>query len=597
MSNILSKIQQKIATKSLNHHDLSCNHVTSSDFFNMRPVYIHEMMPKEKINIDMSTFSRLDPLFKPVFGNAKFVNRAFFVPCRTIMKNWNAFITESIVNEGNSPFIPRENAFFTSYAWYSFLCQKVMPTDTSEDPLLKYVTYSSEEPTSYDFYIPTQTTAFRAGYYTYNARGRRIMTIMHSLGYSIDTSFIDASDSNGFHYSALPLLAFFKIWIDWFASTQYVQSTSFATLFDNNGTNIHTNGLNIVFDRIFAVEYEKDYFTSAWDNPVSPVTAGTSSSNLSINDVTVSENRFSGVTATRDPNGTPIVTSYSPGAQVFPQNMSQYIIDALKAATDYIKRKQLAGIRSMDRYLAQWGITLSDEKLNRSVYLGKHDVNIEIADVMNTTAYSDPNDPALGDYSGKGISFGNGHFSFKTDEFGYLIIVSTLLPHIGYYDGIFRNNLHTKPLDYFMPEFDRLGVQAIGANEIKTILTKPETDTSSGESLTPFDVFGFTSRYAEYKTGRDFMSGNMRLFPNQYDTYHFMRRITMDEREISLDFLTSNQNQFNRVFADTDNNFDHLQTIYRFKVDSYSPASKLFDDYEFDGGNSVQMNLNGTRFD
>ena len=160
MSNIISKIRQRIALKDHSKFDLSCDHITTTDFFKIQPVYFKEMVPGEKININCQTFTRLSPLVNPMYGRCRIVNRAFFVPFRTIMKGWNEFITD-VPYEGKYLQVPlidpsTLSACFTS-GWASVV--------SSGDSDFKV--------------IGTDATVS----YRFNAAGRRIWSILCSLGY------------------------------------------------------------------------------------------------------------------------------------------------------------------------------------------------------------------------------------------------------------------------------------------------------------------------------------------------------------------------------------------------------------------------------
>ena len=92
MSSYLSRIKVRSALqRGRNKFDLSCSHLTTQDFYNMKPVYIHECIPGEKIHINMQAFTRLSPLVQPMLGSVRMVNRAFFVPMRTVIKFVHTF--------------------------------------------------------------------------------------------------------------------------------------------------------------------------------------------------------------------------------------------------------------------------------------------------------------------------------------------------------------------------------------------------------------------------------------------------------------------------------------------------------------------------
>lgn len=96
MADFLSKIRIPRATEHFTKLNLSCAHVTTQDPFKIKPIYSRFLVPGQSINVDLSHTVRLAPLKKPFYGPMQIINRAFFVPCRTIQQGWNEFITDTI---------------------------------------------------------------------------------------------------------------------------------------------------------------------------------------------------------------------------------------------------------------------------------------------------------------------------------------------------------------------------------------------------------------------------------------------------------------------------------------------------------------------
>lgn len=603
MSNIIAKIRQRIALKENNKFDLSCDHITTSDFFHINPVYIKEMVPNEKIKLNVSTFTRLTPLVRPMYGRCQIVNRAFFVPMRTIMKGWNEFITDT-VKDGVFPVVPKINPATLAFR---------LREDFAQD---------NATATNYDFAVivnEQQTT-----YYKFTAQGRRVWSLLQSLGYRIPLGWYNNHTATQDEYlSALPLLAFAKIYYDWYKNQAYANDEWFNGLFDLSTSAaplIQGEQLSALLTVCSRAVYDKDYFTSAWDRPVAP-NNGLNSSN-SLTDITNLENttinRIAHVENSSTNGNTPIIKGYTSSGTTSSTSaatglITQYAIDALKSLTDYVKRHQLAGGLAMDRMLARFGVKPSDAALMRSVYLGKDQVDINIADVMSTadTKGEDAGEGGmnLGQYAGKGVGYsGNGFFQYETNEYGYIVVVSTIIPKVGYVQGMNRQVMHTNRLDFFTPEFDSLGVQAIARKELLSDYNNAETNLQSLGLQALDGVFGYTSRYAEYKTAKDNLTGDFTCpsINQGMSTWHLNRLINATQVQEVRD-ISHNQSfveaadaaQYDRVFALTNENapgYDHFINIYHFEVEDYAPMAKLFDDYEFDGGKKeVSIEVNGTQ--
>lgn len=576
MASFLDKVKIKTAKNESTKLDLSCDHISTANFMQYNVAYSKEMVPGEKIEINMETFTRLEPMPVPTFGRARINNRAFFVPFRTIFPGWNDFITDSPhvmggdLGNGQITQVPViTNASFVSfYKAYSSLKTEVDESDAIANSRLYDIVVNDNGVTKY---------------WKLGSKGRQMLKIFESLGYKIiwDTTA-------RMNYSALPLLALGKVYTDWYYNTQYIgteASINIEKYFKGDSSlspTISDRYLISLMQVIDYVNYDSDYFVSAWDNPVAP--ANNTYSSLSMSDVTLSSQSTAVETTS---NGTPASR---------PNILTQYAIDALKGLTDYMKRHQLAGARALDRYLARFGITLTAEKLNRSIYIGTANEDIKFGDIMST---ADTEGAALGNYAGKGIGYQTADFNFSTDEYGILIIVSTIQPKAGYYQGVNRNVLHTHRTDFWTPEFDNLGCQAISKAE----LFVPQHTTIANITNLSNGVFGWTPRYAEYKIGRDNITGDFRYNSMNVgqEAWHTMREVDYTDADNivhNLAFVEGRDaGQYSRIFYNTDADAaDKFKVIYHFDIASYSPMKSLYDTYEFEEkGQDIVMDAGGVK--
>lgn len=610
MANFFSKIGVQTADHAKKHFDLSCQGLRTQDFFKMAPVYFYEMVPNSSISMDMSCFSRMLPLSKPAMCSSKIVNRAFFVPYRTVWKLFNYYETQTpyISATGNQSII-------SSVPVVSNLTLCKMFAD--DDIFSSVVTDSDYD---FKFYDPDNhsTSSYKLTY-----KGRCAMDILNSLGLRLIFPFDEQSYVDGtfnFSLSALPILSYAKVWYDWFSNPNYVNRSSVGKLFESVVLNVEYSVQQMadLFEQIVDIQYQNDYFTTAWDNPSSPNTS-TLYPSLSIPDASLPNATRKSVISTSIHNsggsssGTPVArdTSSSTGNVA---NLSQYIDDTLHHITDLVKRWQLVGSRVIDRYSATHGVQLSAEKLNRSIYLGKHDVIVNITDVTATTENSEA-DQNLGSLAGKGAASSSSKFSYDTDEFGLFIIVSFVDCRYTNPFGTNRMWQHINRFDFFHGDFE-LGPQAIRMDEIFSWQNDQGDFSPTGTQhyLAPYgaqspnalpnSVFGFTGRYGEYKAPFDNIGGDilLRRYWNDYSRWFMFR--DLDDMwpqdgviKHSLQFTTANGSQFNKIFADESSNTDHFITQYTFRVNAMLPMKPLFDTYEFcDDDKHVRktMNLGGT---
>lgn len=577
-----TKLQTPVASHERSQHDLSAPHVTTGSFMKFYVSKAMELVPGQSLQVQHDCFSRLEPLPVPTFGLADIRHRAFWVPFRTVFSEWNDFINDTphLYDDGTSAiptFVPsiRNNVFL------EFL---------SSDSCAVMVSLDEEKP-SFSVSGGDGDTFF----YTFTPYGRYVYSFLRSLGYA-PQMYRDCENI----YSAMPLLCSMKIYLDWYFPAQYAQSDRFNALakyfIRNNpidpGEDFFTaQDLDDIFRTLFDIAYEPDYFTSAWDNPVAPNSNLYSSDTMV--DVTTSQSASTLITNEIIDEGTPIINSSADGF------ISQYSLDALRSLTDYMKRNQLVGSRAMDRYLARFGVKLSSEKLNRSVFIQEFRQQIQFGDVTST---ANTEGASLGDYAGKGISYGENSYQVDSEgEYGFFMVITTIMPKVHYYQGLDRHCLHISKTDFWTPEYDGLGVQAISQAEYFSPLSSVQDKSSTFNGPVDTDnVFGFTGRYAEYKVPHALISGDFidDSINVGKDSWTLFRDVSKNNIYHDINTILSNDSeQYDRIFQNLDSGVEKFNIIHNFNIQSSFPGRSIFDTYEFkdeDESQKVSMDVGGT---
>lgn len=557
--------------------DLGCDHVTTLDFGVLQPIYYRHMIKDESIDINALATVRPFPITVPTFGRMRLNMRAFFVPYSQVFPLWDSFYTDVIGNSqfdsalvSNPPLIA--NSTFVEFFVGNGATSNMFATIVNSG--------------AFDFVY--QTTQYR-----FTNLGRWIVKVFRSLGYRWTWDDKDVTN-----YNALGILAFAKMFIDWYSNQNYLDGNTLLKvkrLFEyRDPVNPLSLGildlLNIVVVSSY-VCYDNDaYFNAAWDNPSGPVNSQHSDFNL--DDITVSSQTVS--VSTSSLNGTPVMLQSSASSRNIG---SQYIHDVLKALSDYQRRHQLGSALPVSRWLAQWGETVPSQANSRSIYIGGKSVDINVGEVMSTasTGLAD-----VGDYAGRSFGQGDGNWSFKCQEFGVLIICASVLPLGALYQGVDRNNLSISKEEFFNPEFDGLSVQAITRREV---LTPNFTSVSSGQADA---VFGFTGRYGHLKRPLNFVTGDLDC-PSVMiggSSWHLMRILEAPE-QTDFDYSGlghgenftrySDHNVYNRIFNSEEANLDRFFGNFHFEIASYAPCRPLFDTYQF-GDNGKDVTLDNGAF-
>lgn len=629
MVNLPTAVQQrkKFIKSSIN--------VTTNDYMYLKPVYSRELMANQSTDINMSVFSRLYPMQNPAYARCKFVNRAFFVPYRTVFPSFDRFLSQEKNRSG--ALVSRVHSISMRNIFYLFV-------NDSQDTVVpgsqffgrKFFaeridwTYpDTPERTEYDlmYYNDAEMSdPSEAIFMKFTKRGKVVYDTLINLGYNIPQEYSitpDMDDENQWNvqFSALPLLSMAKIWFDWYRNnkyeplvgTQYIES--FFNLDQANSFTPENVCALLLF--ISQISYPVDSLTCASVNPVTPNIAEPVQE---IKDVTlpnVSDGSKTQAQFSTTSEKTPILRNSTNGTLF---NVTQYILNALNRMTDYLQRDGLVGGKTLDRLLAHYGVRMPEPALRRSVYIGKYEQPLTIMDVTQTapqTSDGDAKTSVLGYQAGRGMTTDrvNGHFQYETKEFGQIIIISQLVPEVSYYQGVKREMLHLNRFDFFTSEYDALGPQAISVAEVWNGVM--EFDTNRDNYLLWnnhwYDQFGFhPSRYFEYKhsCNQDVLSGDFRVpRAGQFSlaSYHQFRQIrdrNFDDHKIrtclKFDSIMADIAQYDRIFNSQDSLLDHFISFYDFQVTDYMPCREAFEGYDFGDDEEHRLRQtvakNGTMF-
>lgn len=635
MANFNEKFRIKTAQQSKkNKFSFVEDHITSSNFMQLLPLYKRLLVPGSSVRLTSEAFSRFNPLYSVSYGKVKFNLRSFFVPLRTCWHGWNEFITDAYAKGSSSvvgrvPYISNSTlvtwALTPAVSTYAKNAQG-QSVGANGVPINQVGNYN------YDF---VTTGVIQDGNPTYvprvfTAAGRQYYKILRSLGYDIFFPVFEESSAQSgvytsvipsYEFNALPFLSCCKACLDWYVPSQY-SDTYYAIIGQFRAINSY--GLTYVLLNqmlsIMAICYKPDYFTAAFDNPNTPnmssgcgtvlfdvgkgyvdgdlLTSGSDSETVQNFEVTGDMTQSTQLT---EPYASSVVDR---NGRV---KLHQFTLDTLESLSNYLKRNQLAGSRVIDRYLARYGYRLDDAKLDRSVY-----IDSSVSDVTFGTVFSqaDTSDGVTGDYNGTAQMSNNGFsINYNTDEFGYLFVFGSYVPEISYVSGVDRDTLYSGKFDFFTPEQDSLGTQAISSSELFNSNSQFNMAQTWREIFQ--HVFGFTPRYSEYKVAKDRATGDfsLRSRSNELGAYFMSRNFTTTSFGNSVNSIvhsktfveSGDRDQYSRLFYTQADTEDHIRMICRFTTELYAPMKQLYDVYDWERHNSdgrdVVVDVNGSKLD
>lgn len=326
--------------------------------------------------------------------------------------------------------------------------------------------------------------------------------------------------SPNLEYSALPVRMYQMIWNEHFRDQDLVTE---AALDVTDGLDSTTSGA------LQSVAWEKDYFTTCrpWETKgaevtiplgdAAPVTGiGKANQSYLTGPVSAYETDGSGSVSYADyetSNGAAFYIEEDPDNSGYPNIRAD-----LSAATGVdindlrlalaVQRYQERMARYGSRYnewLAGYGIRGLDSRLQRPEYLGGGRQVIQFSEVLHHAEGTDP----VGAMKGHGIAaLRSNRFRKFFPEHGMIMTLMSVVPKPIYVNGLHRMFTREVKEDFFQKELEFLGDQAVRCDEVYA-------DAADRDG-----VFGYQSRYDEYRTLPSGIAGQMR---STYDDWHFGR--------------------------------------------------------------------------
>lgn len=567
-------IKTKSAVKSRNKMDLSAPVLASMDIGQIVPLGTWELIPGDDFKVRMNAFSRLAPLVEPTYGKVSFKTVQAFVPYHQVAYDCDAWFAGKTSWEGVTPV----QRHITIEVLHSFVYQYCLGNAVSASVA------------EYSWIDASGTAQYRS----FSNQGRYWVKILNALGYALpqgvdlQTSSAWNNTIKSFKLSAYPLLAFFKLYNDYMSQSQRFNTSALSSLllsikYGKTATGftpttgfINYNALNTMFSNLF-LNYENDYFTSAWQNPNAAL-AGVDN----INSVNVPANiPQQGDQIIHNLNDTLLHLQANSGLIVTP---GQRALDMLRSFDNWVRRNNYSGSRSVQQLYSRFGIKTEDYKSHYAHIIDTSEIPIQVGDVTATAAAfqgsgTSPVIP-LGDYAGKGIMSGEVGCSYKSSDYGMLFILGyyTVTPLNAF--GFDRSVLRNDPFDYYNPEFDGLGADAIPLMEY---FESPRGVADSDNTLST-SVYGFTERYNSYRYGRAKILGDFRKYVNSdpMNAWHTGRLLgavrkagNLVAQSSAVNTMPQTGSEYNRIFSITSGDVDHFYLTCYFDVSAVRPMLNL----------------------
>lgn len=483
--------------------DLSSKKLFTAKIGEILPCYWQIAIPGNKYRISSDWFTRTVPVNTAAYTRIKEYYDFYAVPLRLISRalpqafsQMTDYMTSASSLESNTPALTSvPNVSQLAISTFLQLLAASDQTNTRDDAGLPLVYGSCKlfDMLGYGSMISSTNTAKAAITQKYLG--------VDSLGDASNPLVYSSSQI----VSALPFLAYQKIYYDFFSNSQWEKHLAYAYNVDYwSGTG--QISLAPAMIRLRYANYPKDYFMGMLPSsqygsvavlPSSPVGGASSVSVVAYR---------SGVS----PNGYAVVESSTNSVTVNNQASSTRDIrlnsdlSALSIrATEYLQRwKEVVQFSSKDysdQMAAQFGIKAPEYMGNHAHYIGGWSSVININEVVNTNLDTDSSQASI---AGKGVSSNSGHtITFDCGaEHQIIMCVYHAVPMLDWnLTGQAPQLTVTSISDFPQPAFDQLGLQAV-----------PALNLQNNPGRTVSGSLGYNLRYWQWKSNIDTVHAGFR---------------------------------------------------------------------------------------
>lgn len=462
----------------LSGFDKSHQNLLTTKCGTITPILIDELIPGSKVHLRLALSASLPPLASDTFMRCSVKVEAFFVPFRLLAGSFESWFTD------------------TEKRYADYMSGGSSVTPTARKGFLPVVGGLTPESSSGagDNDQPAIDAILAAG------------GLFDYLGCKSPNN----QSVTSYNLSAMPPLAYHRVYHDWYRNS-LVQTEVFLPPDNTSGAGISPSS---------ALPYAGCapylFFNNSFGSSAGPSYIINSTALLKLADgkylYELRQRNFGldyFTTATPSPQqGSAEVVSFSTSGST-----GQFSIAALRAANSlqqFKERNNLAGNLFVEQCRARYGVSPSDGVAQRSLYLGSADYEVYTKGVyqnsentMGTIGAPNPFNNVGAQY-GSARATGNGTLveSFEAKEPGYLLVNATLVPRVTYSSGIHRRFTNYRGAgslaDLANPILQNVGPQPIYMYEL------------NGAIVSTNPVFGYTDRYATFKTMEDELHGLVR---------------------------------------------------------------------------------------
>lgn len=454
-----SFVKAPISVPKSSGFDKSHQNLLSTKVGTITPIMVDELIPGSKVNLKLALSAALPPLASETFMRCSVKTEAFFVPSRLLCASFESFFTDNPVD------------------YYAGTYQKfkgLLPYALGNDP------------------------GSSSGFPNWQSNLGKPGTLSDYLGYR------SANPNSVFlrPITLMPFLAYHKVYNDWYRNS-LVQRPVFVPSLAPNAYGSQAGGgyRGVAFAPYVFYTSSASSFTPSLRTDAE-MTLADGVSVFSLRQRNFGLDYFT--TATPQPQqGDAQVVSFDTSGTT-----GQFSIATLRSVNSlqqFKERNNLLGNLFVEQLEGRYGVRPSDGIAQRSLYLGRGEFEVYSKGVYANSDIEGNN--TSNPFTSVGTRFGSAYASgdtflvnFEAKEPGYLFVMATLVPRVTYSSGI-----------------DRMLRRYIGEGSIVD-MANPILQNVGPEPIYNYElngvaddaVFGYTDRYASFKTKQDSLHGLLR---------------------------------------------------------------------------------------
>lgn len=454
---------------SRNGFDLSFKKNFTAKAGELLPVMVKEVLPGDSFKINLRSFTRTQPINTAAFARIREYYDFYFVPYDLLWNKANTVLTQMYDNPQHSVSMnPTDN----------FVLSGTMPSITASG-LAKYL-------------VNVNDSGEERNYFGYN-RALCSAKLMEYLGYGNFYRYAKGDQFtwdehpllNNLNFNIFGFLAYQKIYSDYYRDSQW--------------------------ERIAPSTFNVDFMDGSGNNSIEPYLDGDSSSDIITNynlfDLRYcnwQKDLFHGLVPHQQYGESAVVQT----SNVESGNPTDFTILALRQAEFLQKWKEITQSGNKDykdQIEKHWGVSAGDALSEMCTYLGGISSSLDINEVVNSNITGDN----AADIAGKGTGVSNGYINFNAGaKYGVIMCIYHCLPLLDYTADLLESAFtKVNATDYAIPEFDRVGMEAVPfAKMINPLKNEGGLNFTSFASM----IMGYAPRYIDYKTSVDSSIGGFR---------------------------------------------------------------------------------------